>query len=134
MGIKLDNVPLMFLVISLVVAFAGRMFFDYSLSDALFYGALIGFLPLGILALLCIVIVLFFGGFDNDRPPCECGNCSSNDYHYINHDSDGFHYVCPACQLECVVQNKIFYRKNPDGTFSAMQRLTKWGKWTSIKD
>jgi len=134
MGIKLDTVPPLFLVASLVVAFAGRIFFDYSVSNALLYGSLIGFLPLTILALLCIVVVVFFGGFNNDRPPCECGNCRSNDYQYIKHDSDGFHYACPACRTECVVQGKVFFRKDADGTLSATQKQTKWGRWAPIKD
>jgi hypothetical protein len=120
-----------------------------SLGTSLFASMIVAFsvalFPYAVMAVLLVVVTVFFGGIDNDRPPCECGECSSNQYSYDENqtaerngtnDQAAFCescYRCPKCQRLWVSRGKVFYRVEDD-RLVPYRKQTFWGRWVPVVD
>ena len=103
----------------------------------------LGFAPHVAMALMLLIVAIFFGGFNNDRPPCSCGNCRSSDYQYddaltksrntnTNGDSEReWCYRCPSCHTLWVSRNKTFFRLVNDELVPYMS-CNYWGRWKPV--
>jgi hypothetical protein len=107
----------------------------YVTGESLLIGAGLGGL-LGISPLFFLGIVyLFLQKWGPDRPNCICGQCTSEDYDYIDSASNFkehvYFYKCPHCSREYREHGKRFELNTPEGLRPYM-KLSKWSRW--VKD
>ena len=117
--------------------------FGVSLGTAVVWSAVIGFSPHIALAGCLVVIWLFYGGFNNDRPSCACGKCSSNDYLFddgltrarngdaVDHSEYEWCYRCPSCHTLWVARSDTFYRIDGERLVPFRKR-NRWGRWRPV--
>ena len=129
-------------VVGIAAGLCAHHLFGASFSAAVIIGSSVGLLPHSIMAVLAIVMVVFFGGL-NDRPPCECGRCLPNEYSYDEkqtaernrtRDTSAFRewcYRCPKCQRLWVARDSVFYRV--DGNrLVPYRKKTRFGRWGAV--
>jgi len=142
---KFEDVFLISPLVGIAAGVGAHAFFGASFSASLIIASSIGLFPYALMAVLLVVVGVFFGGFNNDRPPCECGECSSNQYCYDEKqtvernrtsNSAAFHewcYRCPKCQRLWVARDHVFYRVANDRLVPYRKR-TVFGRWVPIVD
>lgn len=105
----------------------------------------IGIMPILLMSLV-LLLVMCFGGLNNDRPPCSCGNCRSNDCKYDetltrqeNETNDqtkhrAWVYRCPKCDTLWMSEGRVFSQlgsKDKDAVPYRVQNF--WGRWVPPK-
>ena len=134
-----------FVVAPIVAAIGGAVshfVLHLPLSTVVPWATALGLAPHLAMALMMLIIAIFFGGLNNDRPPCSCGNCRSNDYQYddeltqsrnanaTNATSREYCYRCPSCNTLWVACDKTFFRLVSDELVPYMS--CSWGRWKPI--
>ena len=140
---KLEDVFLIAPPAGVIAGLTSHFAFDTSLSTSIQIAASVGLLPTALMAVAIVVLILLHGGLNNDRPPCSCGQCTSNEYVYDdaitrqrNAESDGnnpydFCYSCPKCGTQWLSREDTYYRFDGDG-LTPYRRKNRWGRWVSI--
>lgn len=108
-------------------------FCGFSLWTGFGYGLLVGFSPLALLFLAALVLRM-----NNDRPPCKCGRCKSDQYEFIrmeqNRDGDDeYFYRCPSCGRDWKARGDVFYEIKADGSEAAYMKSNWRQTWKSVE-
>ena len=115
--------------------------FDTSVATSVLIATAIGLSPFAAMAVLVFVVIVFFGGLNNDRPPCSCGECKSNDYEYDDaltrkrnpgRAISEWCYRCPKCKRMWVARDYFYYELHDD-RLTAYRRQNRWGRWVAVR-
>jgi hypothetical protein len=102
-------------------------------SGASLVAGVAGGLAVGMLPLLLLgAVVALMLAWCPERPPCVCGNCSSEEYDYLGPmhktDDDAYCYKCPRCGREYRLQGARFDLKSAQG-YSPYMEKSRWERW-----
>ena len=137
---QIDDAVLIAPPVGVTVGVASYFLFDTSVAVSIMIAAAIGLSPFALMAVV-VVVILLFGGFNNDRPPCSCGECKSNDYEYddalTRERNQGrrlseWCYRCRKCNRMWVARDHVYYQLNDD-CLTPYRRQNRWGRWVPIE-
>jgi hypothetical protein len=138
---QVDDAVLIAPPVGIAAGVASYFVFGTSASTSVLIATAIGLSPFALMAVLVSVVVVFFGGLNNDRPPCPCGECKSNDYEYDDAMTrernptraiSEWVYRCPKCGRTWLSRDNVFYELHDD-CMIAYRKQTRWGRWVTVK-
>ncbi len=134
---KIDDALLIAPPVGVAAGVISYFVFDTSVPSSVLIAASIGLSPFAVLAVIFVVGIMFLGGFNNDRPPCSCGECSSNEYEYDDvltrqrksengkRSAREWCYRCPKCDTMWLARDRVYYRMDADRHISESSRFQK---------
>lgn len=138
---QIDDTVLIVPPIGIAAGLASYFVFGTSGSTAILIASAIGLVPFVLMAVVVVVVIVVFGGLNNDRPPCPCGQCKSNEYEYDdvltrqrNPTRQIFEwcYRCPRCNRLWMARDNIYYERIGDDLV-AYRRRNRWGRWVDVR-
>ena len=138
---QIDDSVLIAPPIGIAAGLASYFVFGTSVSTSILIASAIGLSPFALMAILVVVVIVVFGGFNNDRPPCSCGQCKSNDYEYEDvltrernptRQISEWCYRCPKCNRLWIARDNIYFELNGD-CLIAYRKRTRWGRWVGVQ-
>ncbi len=138
---QVDDAVLIAPPVGVATGVASYFIFGTIASKSVLIATAIGLSPFALMAVLVFVVVVFFGGLNNDRPPCPCGECKSNDYEYDDvltrernptRAISEWCYRCPNCERTWISRDNVFYELHDD-RLTAYRRQNRWGRWIAVE-
>ena len=102
-------------------------------SGASLWAGIAGGLAAGMLPIFLLgAIVTLMLAWCPERPPCICGKCNSEKYHFVGpmHKTDDnvYYYKCPRCSQGYRLQGEKFELKGVHG-YSPYMEKSRWKRW-----
>ena len=138
---QVDDVVLIAPPVGIAAGVASYFMFGTSTGTSVLIATAVGVSPFALMAILVFVLVVFFGGLNNDRPPCPCGECKSNDYEYddtLTRERNPTRvisewcYRCPKCSRIWLSRGNMFYEMRGD-CLTPYRRQNRWGRWIVVE-
>lgn len=138
---QIDDTVLLAPPIGIAAGLASYFAFGASVSTSILVASAIGLAPIALMAILAVIMIVVFGGFSNDRPPCSCGSCNSSDYVYDdvltrernpNQQVVEWCYRCPKCDRQWIARYNIYYELSGDSLI-AYRKRNRWGRWVGVQ-
>lgn len=135
---KLENIFLITPPIGVIAGLIAYFAFDLPYETSLKIAASIALFPHGLMAIACLMVVIFYGGFNpNNYPPCTCGNRQydfdgpltkqRNEQRLPDTDYE-WYYHCLKCGLTWAASGGVFYRLEAIGLIPCWRR-NRWNRW-----